>query len=102
MDFGLTAGITLDDALEDGFQWTDTLSLLPAFTKLPRAIDGISQVDEELADLDETERAELVEKIKELDLSDDKAEAIAEQAIRSGVELGKLIVLIRESRKKTD
>ena len=96
--FGLSLAMAVDETTQDGFQWTDLLSLVPPLTKLPTAIAGITEVDEELSDLDEAERAELIEEVKKLDFVSEASEEIAEQAIRVGIELGALIQLIRENK----
>jgi len=72
------AAISIGEALSDGIGLED----LGALLDLPAAIDGISEVPEELSDLDETERAELQAFIQsEFDIPDDQVEEFIEQAI---------------------
>lgn len=99
MVFGISMAMAVDNITQDGFQWTDILSMVPPLTKLPAAISGIDQVPAEIDDLDEAERAELVQIINELDFDSDKSEAIAEQALRAGIELANLILIIRKSKE---
>lgn len=99
MLFGVSLAAAIDSATQDGFQWTDLLDLVPPMTKMPGAISGIDDVPLEIADLDEIERAELVKAIQDLDFVSDKSEDIAEQALRTGVEICNLIMKIREAKK---
>ena len=96
--FGISMAMAIDETTQDGFQWTDVLSLIKPMVKLPAAIAGIQNVPAELADLDEAERTELVEAIKELEFASEFSEEIAEQALRVGVEIGNLILKIREAK----
>jgi len=96
--FGVGLAMAIDEATQDGFQWTDVFSLIPPLTKLPSAIDGADQIPAELDDMDEEERAELVQAIEELDFASEHSEAIAEQGLRAGVEIAALIILIRNAR----
>jgi len=96
--FGISMAMAIDETTQDGFQWTDVLSLIKPMVKLPAAIAGIQDVPAELADLDEAERTELVEAIKELEFASEFSEEIAEQALRVGVEIGNLILKIREAK----
>jgi len=96
MLFSIGLAEAIDSVTQDGWQLKDIFTLIPPLSKLPGAIIGIEDVPEEIADLDEAERAELVEAIKELDFVSNNSEAIAEQAIRVGVELGNLIQLMRK------
>lgn len=99
MLFGISLAMAVDESTQDGFQWTDILNMIPPMTKLPAAISGIEKVPAEIEDLDEQERAELVEAIQEMDFVSDESEMIAEQALRVGVEIGNLILKIREAKK---
>ena len=96
--FGISMAMAIDETTQDGFQWTDVLSLIKPMVKLPAAIAGIQDIPAELADLDEAERTELVEAIKELEFASEFSEEIAEQALRVGVEIGNLILKIREAK----
>lgn len=98
MIFGVSLAMAIDESTQDGFQWTDVLKLVPSLTKLPAAVEGIGEVPTEIEDMDETERAELVDEIKKLDFVSDYSEKIAQQALRAGMENSKLIALLREAR----
>ena len=97
--FGVSLAMAVDEATQDGFQWTDIFKMVPALTKLPAAIEGIEKVPVELSDLSEAERAELVEEIEKLDFVSEYSEQIAEQALRVAVEIGALIGVIREAKR---
>jgi len=85
----------IDESLADGFQWTDAFNLIPALTKFPAAIDGYQQIPEEIFELDEMERSELIAEIMNLDFDSDKSEEILEQALRVIMELGKLVTIVK-------
>ena len=98
LDFSLSTAMVVDESLQDGFQWTDMFSLVPVLSKLPAAIDGIENVASELEKMqaDEEGRAALINYVKETyNIDDDNAEALVEQGVRAGLELGILITLIR-------
>jgi uncharacterized protein (TIGR02594 family) len=100
LQFALATAMKIDESLEDGFQWTDSFALIGAVTKLPAAISGIENIPAELEDLTEEETAELQAVVEELELKSEATELITEQALATGLELWKLIKLIREARKK--
>ena len=102
LDFALSTAMVVDNNLQDGFQWTDVFSLVPVLSKLPVAVEGIENVPDELEAMqnDEEGRAELIAYVKDLyDIDDDHAEALVEQGVRAGVELGILVTLIRKSKE---
>jgi len=99
LTFAVSLAVAVDKAIEDGFQWTDVFSLIPPLMKLPEAIEGAELVPTEIEDLDENERAELVAEIERLDFKSEYSEKITEQGLRAGMEIGKLIVLLREAKK---
>ena len=99
MLFGVSLAMAIDESTQDGFQWTDILNMVPPMTKLPAALDGITDVPEEIENMDEDERAELVEAIKKMEFASEGSEQIAEQALRVGVEIGALILKIREYKE---
>ena len=102
MIFGVTMAMAVDEATQDGFQWTDVFKMVPALTKLPAAVEGIQNVPAELSDLSEAERDELILEIENLEFASEYSEQIAEQSLRVALELGKLIVLIREAKKEQE
>lgn len=102
LDFALSTAMVVDNNLQDGFQWTDVFSLVPVLSKLPVAVEGIENVPDELEAMqnDEEGRAALITYVKDLyDIDDNHAEALVEQGVRAGVELGVLVTLIRKSKE---
>ena len=69
MIFGVSMAMAVDEATQDGFQWTDVFKMVPALTKLPVAVEGIQEVPTELSDLSETERDELIQEIENLEFA---------------------------------
>ena len=97
--FGLPFAMVVDEKLQDGFQWTDLISFVPVLTKLPDAIEGIDNIENEIANLDDAGRMELSKYVIEtFDIADDYAEALVEQALRAGFEFGKLVTMLRQTR----
>lgn len=86
LDFALSLGNGLGNALEDGFQLSDLALLLPALLKIGDALNGIGNVPAELADLDDTELADLKAFIQgKFDIPQDKIEPAIEQGIDLGI-----------------
>lgn len=98
--FGVGFGMAVDRALEDGFDWTDLFSLVPSLTRFPEALNGADEILDELYDMDEPEKAELVKVIEELELKSEKSEELCEQSLIVAVEIAKLILMIRGARKE--
>ena len=99
LDFSLSTAMTIDETLQDGFQWTDLFQYISPLSKLPKALVGIEKVPAELDQMDEEGRGELISFVKDLyNIKDDQAEEIVEQGIRTGIELGKLVMLLRKIR----
>jgi len=85
VDFGLGVG----EALSDGVGIED----ISALFALPEAITGISDVPAEIADMDEAERAELNQFVKDnFDIPDDKLEEFIEAAVAVVINLYGLYV----------
>jgi hypothetical protein len=61
--FGVGLGIATDEALKDGFSWTDLLSLVPSLVKVPEVLEGIETVPEVIKNLTDEDRAVLKEEI---------------------------------------
>jgi len=82
LKFVIELGNGLGKSIEDGkFSLGDAVNFLPAAKAFPAAFSGIGKVSAEFLDLDEEERLDLVTFVKdELDIEQDKAEEIAEQA----------------------
>ena len=76
-------GEALDKKLADGkLTFIEAFQLIPDLRELPWAISNASIIKDELLDLTDLEKAELVQYIKdELDLENDKVESIIENAI---------------------
>mgnify|MGYP007046937907 CR=1 FL=1 len=92
VDFGLSIGKAIGTALEDGkFDFTDVFTILPAFMGANAAIQGISDVPAEIADLDDEEYKALVEKFKQgFDLENDDVEVKIEMAFSIGLKIAQL------------
>lgn len=77
-------GLDIGEALVDGIGIED----ISALFSLPEAIAGISNVPDEIADLDEAEKAELQEFVRaEFDIPNDQLEEFIESAIAVVLEL---------------
>lgn len=83
LGIGLGEGVAL--SLEDGkFTTGDITNFLPATLSIPAAVGSFGKLKDELKDLDETERTELVEWVKdEFDIPQDQVE----EKIEKGLEL---------------
>ena len=81
--FAITLGEAVELGLQDGKLGLEDLGLLVVpFTKAPDAVEGISNIKDEIMDLDAAERGVLNQMIKdELDLADDKLEAKIEAGV---------------------
>lgn len=93
--FVIELGNGLGKSLEDDkFTFGDVLNFLPAVIAVPAAFGGISEIPNELNDLDETERLDLIEFVRsELDIEQEKAELIAEQAFLVLTQIFELVKL---------
>lgn len=98
--FGTALAVSLDEALKDKFQWTDLFSLVQPMTKLPQALEGAEEILDELYDMSDDEKEEIVAEIRKLDFASDKSEEIAEQSLILVVEIAKMIMLVREAKKE--
>jgi len=98
--FAVSMAVAIDEQLVDGFQWTDIFGMIPAFTKLPAAVAGADQIDEELENWTDQDQAELIVEIDKLNLESDFSEELGKQGAKLCLELGKMIVLVRKARKK--
>ena len=97
--FAVSMAIATDESLTDGFQWQDIFNLIPAFTKLPAAIEGADKIDDELENWTDEDQASLIAEIRKLKLKSEYSEQLGEQGARLALELGKMIVLVRKARK---
>ena len=83
IEFVAKLGNGIGESVEDG-RWTlsDATNFIPAATKVFSAIEGIEKVDNELLDLDEEEKVELVDFIiEQFDIVQDEAEKIVEEGL---------------------
>ncbi len=94
---GISLGNALGKSLEDGeFNWTDAIGFIPALTKVPAAISGISQVKNEIMDMDPQEKQELKSMvIDEFDIPQEKTEEIIEASIAAVLELVKIMQITK-------
>ena len=83
VDFATAFANAIIYSFEDGkLTLGDFGHAIKPIMKAPAAFSGLSQVPDELADLDEVERTAIIEKVKEsLDVSSDKAMTIVEKAL---------------------
>jgi len=89
----------VDKTTEDGFQLTDIFEFVKPISMIPAAIAGSSEIWNELSDYSEDERLLVQGDIEELEFSSEYAEAIAEQAVRTAVEVATLLTVVRMARK---
>ena len=97
--FILGFGMAIDTASADGWDWSDSLKILPTFTKLPEAIKGYEKIPVEYKNYDDEQRLKLHEVIRQFDIRDDYIEKIAEQGLISASELVKFVIQLRSARK---
>lgn len=83
LNFGFKLIKGIQGAQEDGkFDWRDYDNFLPSVLAAPKAFGGINLVGLELADLDESEKAELMDFARqEFDLPNDKLEILIEDTL---------------------
>jgi len=95
LKFVIELGNGLGKSLEDDkFSFSDLANFLPAVMAVPAAFGGINEIPNELDDLDEQERLDLIAFVEaELELEQDKAEEIAEKAFLILTELFNLVRL---------
>lgn len=79
----ISLGNALGKAMADKkFNLADVGAFIDPMLNLPAALAGISEVPSEIEDMDEAERIELFETVKEkFDLPDDKVEAAIEEGL---------------------
>lgn len=77
-----------------GTEWLGSVTLL---TGVPAVIRAIPELNDELNDLDDEERTELYEWVKEeFDISNDKLEAVIENAVYAGLYLFYILDLLKK------
>jgi hypothetical protein len=99
--FAIEMGEAVDKALVDKKFTVDELGLLIApLMQIGPAFEGLDQVGGEIKDLSEAELAELSAFVKEeLDLENDKVEAIVEKAIEVGTCIYSLVQLFKKEEE---
>lgn len=70
------------------FKWTEIFGFADEIMQIPGVIKALPQIKQEFADLDDTERAELIAYIKEhFDIPDDHLEGMIETGLEVSVNL---------------
>lgn len=87
--FGLSLGKGIQEAMEDGkIDLLDAMKFLPVLKDLKPAIEGAKEIPAELKDMDDEERAELLDFFqKEFDLEDDELELKVEAGLQVALSL---------------
>jgi hypothetical protein len=101
--FVVALGVGAAKSYEDKkLSFMDLANFLGAVTAFPAAISGISEVPAELADMDATERQELVDYIKEeFDIPQDALEARVEEALGICSSIYDFVMHIIDDAKKS-
>jgi len=88
----------LDKRLDDGkLSLVEGITLVPKLTKLPQIIADFESIKNEFLDLDEIEKAEINQFIKdELDLVNDKVEDLIESVFDLGLAVASVVDKVRE------
>ena len=77
---------------DDKVTITDAVNLVPAVKAALPAFEGISDVGQEFADLDDEEQLEIIEYVKsEFDLAEKEVEAFIESAFATAMNLVELV-----------
>jgi len=107
--FVFSLGDVTAQVLEDGkFEWQEGLSYIPPLTQLPNIVQSLPELPKELADLEASEREELIVFVKEkFDLENDALEQLIEAAFEFLVDTYGHILVLKElvtglPRKTTD
>jgi hypothetical protein len=94
----ITLGEKIEDKFDDGkLTGAEALQVaVGSFGSVVKLVKSAGQIKAEVLDLDEAEKAELVELVKvELDLDNDKIEAAIEAAVEFLLKLDTLILAIK-------
>jgi len=80
-------GNAMGQSLEDGkFELGEYINFIPSLIKLPEAISGINKLPDELRNITDEERAELLAFIKDqLDLPQDATEELLEDSLETAI-----------------
>jgi len=76
LDFVFTLVKSIDKAMQDGkFDYSDIITIIPAFMKIGAALKDVQDIPRELADLDKEEMNDLKKFVRDnFDISNDKVE----------------------------
>lgn len=86
----------IDKSTKDGLSYDDAPTFLPVMMQAPQAFAGVDEIPAEFKDLDDAERKEIVVAIKDnLDLEDDVAENVAEQAFATVLDIVAVVQRVR-------
>ena len=104
LKFVLGLGMALDKSLADKkFSVDDIGNFVSAFLSAGEAFEGVKEIGAELKDLDAAELEEINEFVKkELELENEKVEAIVESGLGLGVQIYQLVLEIRNILKAKD
>lgn len=99
VSFGVTAGVGIKKASEDGLGVSDLGLVMALAPQARQALDGLDEIPGELADLSEQEAEELVRIVDEglAGVLGDRAEAIVDASLQFVVKAVGLIETIREA-----
>ena len=100
LKFGISIGEAIDLSLEnDKIGLEDAMNFYDAVLAAGPAFDNIAMVPKELGDLDQGERDELLAYAKdEFDISDDKLEAVVEEALTTALQVYKLVETVKKMK----
>jgi hypothetical protein len=98
--FVLALGNAVGKSLADGMVgWMDLVHFFSAVREAPDAINGLSALPGELADLSEAEKGELFKFVEgKFDIPQDSVEPLLEKAIKAGIILADLIADFRKPK----
>jgi hypothetical protein len=98
--FGISVGESIDLSLADGkIGLDDAMNFYNAVLSAGDAFKDISKVPAELGDLDQEERDELLAFVEaEFDIANDKLEAVIEEALKTALQVYKLVETVRGMR----
>lgn len=97
--FGIDLGEQLSSVLEDGkLKTIEMLSFLDELMQLPGVVNAAADIKNEVLELDEADRAELLDYVKsEFDIPNDRLEAMVEAGLST---VASLMILIDTFKKK--
>lgn len=93
----------LDKRLDDGkLSLVEGITLVPKLTKLPQIIADFESIKNEFLDLDEVEKAQISQFIKdELDLENDGVEALIESVFDLGLSITAVVDRVRDLKNNS-